>query len=108
MMKIEFKKARCRIEYDFFLKGSVLKGTVESGCNGFRSFLFIDSDAPKDQLIKLAKSARGVVSPNGPSATQSRLKMYSKLTARPWRFRAAVRFVLPPPLLSRRERRFIT
>ncbi len=59
MMKIEFKKARCRIEYDFFLKGSVLKGTVESGCTGFRSFLFIDSDAPKDQLIKLAKNAKG-------------------------------------------------
>ena len=59
MMKIEFKKARCRIEYDFFLKGSVLKGTVESGCTGFRSFLFIDSDAPKDQIIKLAKNAKG-------------------------------------------------
>ena len=59
MMKIEFKKARCRIEYDFFLKGSVLKGTVESGSTGFRSFLFIDSDAPKDQIIKLAKNAKG-------------------------------------------------
>ena len=59
MMKISFKKAKCRIEYDFFLRGSVLKGTVESGCNGFRSFLSIDSDASPKELKKLAKNAKG-------------------------------------------------
>ncbi len=59
MMKIPFRKARCRIEYDFFLRGSVLKGTVESGCTGFRSFLFIDSDAPRGDIVKLAKNAKG-------------------------------------------------
>ena len=59
MMKISFKKAKCRIEYDFFLRGSVLKGTVESGCNGFRSFLSIDSDASPAELKKLAKNAKG-------------------------------------------------
>ena len=59
MMKIPVTKARCRIEYDFFLRGSVLKGTVESGCEGFRSFLFIDSDAPRDQIAKLARNAMG-------------------------------------------------
>ena len=59
MMKISFKKAKCRIEYDFFLRGSVLKGTVESGCNGFRSFLFIDSGASTEEVTKLAKNAKG-------------------------------------------------
>tara|TARA_Y100000588_G_scaffold276009_1_gene292371 strand:- start:4030 stop:4296 length:267 start_codon:yes stop_codon:yes gene_type:complete len=59
MMKIPFKKAKCRIEYDFFLRGSVLKGTVESGCNSFRSFLSIDSDASPEEVIKLAKNAKG-------------------------------------------------
>tara|TARA_Y100000590_G_C15329648_1_gene867169 strand:+ start:79 stop:342 length:264 start_codon:yes stop_codon:yes gene_type:complete len=58
-MKIPFKKAKCRIEYDFFLRGSVLKGTVESGCNSFRSFLSIDSDASPEEVIKLAKNAKG-------------------------------------------------
>ncbi len=59
MMRIPFRKARCRIEYDFFLRGSVLKGTVESGCTGFRSSLFIDSDAPRDQIARLARNAKG-------------------------------------------------
>ena len=59
MMKISFKKAKCRIEYDFFLRGSVLKGTVESGCTGFRSFLSIDTDASLEEITKLAKNAKG-------------------------------------------------
>lgn len=59
MMKIPVKKARCRIEYDFYLRGSVLKGTVESGCTGFRSHLFIESDAPREQIVKLARNAKG-------------------------------------------------
>ena len=59
MMKIPFKKAKCTIEYDFFLRGSVLKGTVESGCTGFRSFLSIDSDASPAEVEKLARNAKG-------------------------------------------------
>ena len=59
MMKIPVKKAKCRIEYSFYLRGSVLKGTVESGCTGFRSHLFIESDAPREQIVKLARNAKG-------------------------------------------------
>ena len=59
MMKLKFKQASCRVEMDYFLKGSVLKGTVESGCTQTRILLRVDTDEPDqervDMLIRNAK-----------------------------------------------------
>jgi uncharacterized OsmC-like protein len=59
MMKLKFKQASCRVEMDYFLKGSVLKGTVESGCTEARILFRVDTDEPDqervDRLIRNAK-----------------------------------------------------
>ncbi len=58
MMKIAFKRARCRVEYDYYLRGSVLKGTVEAGCTSFRSHFSIESDAPRERIAALIRNAK--------------------------------------------------
>lgn len=58
MMKIEFKHASCRVEFDYYLKGSVLKGTVKSGCSGVRTHFKVKSDAPDDKVIALIRNAK--------------------------------------------------
>lgn len=59
MMKLKFRQASCRVEMDYFLKGSVLKGTVESGCTETRIFFRVETDEPDnariDMLIRNAK-----------------------------------------------------
>ena len=59
MMKLKFKQASCRVEMDYFLKGSVLQGTVESGCTETRVLFRVDIDEPDrervDMLIRNAK-----------------------------------------------------
>jgi len=59
MMKLKFKQAKCRVEMDYFLRGSVLKGTVESGCTETRVLLRVETDEADqervDQLIRNAK-----------------------------------------------------
>ncbi len=58
MMKIPFKKASCRVEMDYFLKGSVLKGTVHSGCTAARSHFTVESGAPPDAVAALIRNAK--------------------------------------------------
>ena len=58
MMKVPVKKATCRVEFDYYLKGSVLKGTVESGCTGVRTHFEIESDAPRDRVLTLIRNAK--------------------------------------------------
>ncbi len=58
MMKVEIKSARCRVEMDYFLKGSVLKGTVDSGCTETRTFFRVESDAPADKIALLIRNAK--------------------------------------------------
>lgn len=59
MMKLKFKQASCRVEMDYFLRGSVLKGTIESGCSETRVLFRVDTDEPDqervDMLIRNAK-----------------------------------------------------
>ena len=44
---------------DYFLKGSVLKGTVESGCTETRVLLRVDTDEKnQDQVDKLIRNAK--------------------------------------------------
>jgi hypothetical protein len=58
MMKVPFKKASCRVEFDYFLKGSVLKGTVASGCTGVRTHFEIESEAPRARVLALIRNAK--------------------------------------------------
>ena len=58
MMKIEFSRASVHVEFDYFLDGSVLKGTVRSGCNGVRTHFVVESDAPEDRITALIRNAK--------------------------------------------------
>ncbi len=58
MMKTPFKKASCRVEFDYFLKGSVLKGTVDSGCTAVRTHFIVESDEPEEKVLALVRNAK--------------------------------------------------
>jgi uncharacterized OsmC-like protein len=58
MMKISFKKASCKVDFDYFLKGSVLKGTVESGCTAVRTHFTVESDEPEEKVAALIRNAK--------------------------------------------------
>ena len=58
MMKTPFKKASCRVDFDYFLKGSVLKGTVESGCTAVRTHFVVESDEPGEKVAALIRNAK--------------------------------------------------
>ena len=58
MMKVPFKKASCRVEFDYFLKGSVLKGTVNSGCTAVRTHFSVESEASADEIRKVIQNAK--------------------------------------------------
>jgi len=58
MMKIAFNRARVHVEFDYFLGGSVLGGTVRSGCNGVRTHFEVESDAPAERVAALVRNAK--------------------------------------------------
>ncbi len=53
MMKLQFQQASCRVEMDYFLRGSVLKGTVESGCTETRILLRVDTAEENQERVDL-------------------------------------------------------
>ncbi len=57
-MKISLKATKVRIESDIFLGGSVIKGTVFSGFSEVRSHFELESDAPREELLRLVKIAK--------------------------------------------------
>ena len=59
MMKLKVKKARCHVEFDFRVSGSVLKGTVKGSWQGISTSLDIDSDEPMERIVALVKNAKG-------------------------------------------------
>jgi hypothetical protein len=58
MTKTPFTKARCRVEFDYFLKGSVLKGTVNSGCTAMRTHFDVESSEPREKVLNLIRLAK--------------------------------------------------
>jgi uncharacterized OsmC-like protein len=58
MMNIDVKRASCRVEFDYFLKGSVLKRTVASGCTAVRTHFEVESDAAEEQVRDLIRNAK--------------------------------------------------
>jgi organic hydroperoxide reductase OsmC/OhrA len=53
MMKLKFTQASCRVEMDYFLRGSVLKGTVESGCTETRVVLRVETDEENQERVNM-------------------------------------------------------
>ncbi len=59
MMKLKVRKARCHVEFDYLLSGSVLKGTVKTTWKGVTTNLEIDSDEPVEKIVALVRNAKG-------------------------------------------------
>ena len=58
MRKLTINSARVHVEMDYYLSGSVLAGTVNSGVTEVRSEFEVSSDADEEDIayvIKLAK-----------------------------------------------------
>lgn len=58
MTKTRIAKAKVRVLIHWYLKGSVIQGTVDSGCKEVETHLEVESDdeAPKVQhVVRLAK-----------------------------------------------------
>ena len=58
MRKLSISKARVHVEMDYYLSGSVLAGTVNSGVTEVRSRFEVSSDEPEEDVayvIRLAK-----------------------------------------------------
>ena len=59
MMKLKVRKARCHVEFDYLLSGSVLKGTVKTTWKSVTTALELDSDEPLDKIVALVRNAKG-------------------------------------------------
>ncbi len=59
MMKLKVRKAKCHVEFDYVLSGSVLKGTVKTTWKSVTTNLDIDSDEPRDRIVALVRNAKG-------------------------------------------------
>lgn len=58
MQKLVIDRAECRVEVDYFLCGSVLAGTVESGATGCRSHFTVDSPESLEDIEKVIRLAK--------------------------------------------------
>ena len=58
MTKTSFEKATCRVEFDYFLKGSVLKGDVNSGCRGVRTHFKVESSEAEEKILNIIRLAK--------------------------------------------------
>ena len=58
MKKIGITSAKVHIEFDYYLKGSVMKGTVENGVTEVRSHFEVESDEHCDSVIEVIKLAK--------------------------------------------------
>ena len=58
MKKLTIKEARVHVEMDFYLSGSVLAGTVESGVTEVRSDFDVSSDEPEEDVANIIRLAK--------------------------------------------------
>ena len=58
MKKISITSAKVHIEFDYYLKGSVMKGTVENGVTEVRSLFEVESDEQFESVIEVIKLAK--------------------------------------------------
>jgi hypothetical protein len=58
MTKTRIEKARVRVIIQWYLKGSVLKGTVESGCTEVQTHLEVESDDDPHNIGHVVRCAK--------------------------------------------------
>lgn len=58
MTKTPIQKARVRVVMHWYLKGSVLAQTVESGCTEVETHLEVESDAPAEKVAQVIRCAK--------------------------------------------------
>lgn len=58
MMKKQVTRAECDVEFDWFLHGSVLAGTVQAGATACRTRFRIESPEPDDVILKIIRLAK--------------------------------------------------
>ena len=58
MKQLGIHSAKVHVEMDYFLAGSVLRGTVESGCTEVRTHFEVESDEPEDQILGIIRLAK--------------------------------------------------
>ena len=58
MKKVGITSAKVHIEFDYYLKGSVMKGTVKNGVTEVRSHFEVESDEHCDSVIEVIKLAK--------------------------------------------------
>ncbi len=58
MMKIPFTKARCRVTFDWFVRGSVLRGDIEAGATAMRTHFEVESGDSREKVLKLIRNAK--------------------------------------------------
>ena len=61
MKKVGITSAKVHIEFDYYLKGSVMKGTVENGVTEVRSHFEVESDEQDESVIDIIKLQSRVV-----------------------------------------------
>lgn len=58
MLKKTIDRAECDVEFDWFLEGSVLAGTVRSGATGCRTRLVVDSPEAEADILRIVQLAK--------------------------------------------------
>ena len=58
MTKTRIAKARVRVLIHWYLKGSVIKGTVESGCKEVETHLEVESDDDAERVRHVVRCAK--------------------------------------------------
>ena len=58
MKEIGIKSAKVHVEMDYYLKGSVMDGTVENGITEVRSYFDVASDDPAENLVEVIQLAK--------------------------------------------------
>ncbi len=58
MKEIGINSAKVHIEMDYYLKGSIMDGTVENGITEVRSYFNVQSDHSLEDLIEIIQLAK--------------------------------------------------
>ncbi len=58
MKRLTINKARVHVEMDYYLSGSVLAGTVNSGVTEVRSEFDVSSDEPEEDIVNVIRLAK--------------------------------------------------
>ena len=57
-LKTTIDRAECHVELDWFLEGSMLRGTVNSGATQCRTRFIIDSPESEEDVLRIVRLAK--------------------------------------------------